>query len=338
MMINNNDNQNQTQPLPSPTPTTEQLSDEQLDLGRWLIMDILPKQLVSLVAGPSGSGKTRWLMKTLVDAWSKGQPVFEHASYPVPYVYCSADRSRRSYAYTFRKMGLNPPPPSFSSWDLNHKTLDATVAYATRNFPEARLLVIEGFGGLVPGGKMADYTAVRNFLNKASLFCEQYDITIIGVLHSPKMKAGEEYLNPRQRILGSVAWAAFSETCILIEPSGDPDKLKVEIRNLFLLPRDAKSQHFEMAFNDQGLVVEVPQDRLIEPPPDFGLDSVRSRILGQLWRSGIVPGGAFKYELFPQTLGARSKVQAELAKLITEKLVKRIDRGSYKLLKWPEAA
>jgi hypothetical protein len=306
------------------------------DKERWLIKGVVQRRLVTLVAGGSGTGKTRWLMKMITETWSKGLPVFGHESFPEPFVYCSGDRPFRSYSFTFEEMQIDINSfPNFSAFDMKMKTQDRIFTYTKEHWPETKFLIIEGYGGMVPGGKVNDYTVVNNFLNQAAVLCEKHDITLLGVVHAPKSKPGEEYVSPRQRILGSMAWSSYSEDAILIEHSPDREESEAGVRNLYLLLRNAPEEHFKMQFDGGGFLIPMPQDRSITPMPDFGPASVRSRILGQLWRSGIGPGDLFKLSLFPKSVGVRSKVSEALGVLIDDSHVKRIDKGSYRLISFP---
>src|SRR4030095_11825091 len=86
--------------------------------------------------------------------------------------------------------------------------------------------------------------------------CEQYNTTIIGILHSTKTKENERYLNPRQRIAGSVAWAAYSETILLLEPI-KPENSNDHRRTLWVLPRNAAEFTVDYTFNENGQLVEL---------------------------------------------------------------------------------
>jgi hypothetical protein len=82
-------------------------------------------------------------------------------------------------------------------------------------------------------------------------------------LHSPKMKEDAEYLNPRQRISGSVAWAAFSSTILLMEPLITEEVKTAPVRRLYVLPRNRVEFHRDYQFNSEGRLVEI-QDELME--------------------------------------------------------------------------
>src|SRR4030095_5534108 len=62
--------------------------------------------------------------------------------------------------------------------------------------------------------------------------------------------------NPRQRIAGSVAWAAYSETILLLEPI-KPENSNDHRRTLWVLPRNAAEFTMDYTFNDKGQLVEL---------------------------------------------------------------------------------
>lgn len=297
----------------------------------WIIEDLIPANLVSLVGGPSGAGKTRWLMEMIDKQWSQGHSVFGHKSFARPYVYASDDRPELSYRRTFRKMGLEASLPAFSCVDLNLETQEQVFKYAVKNFPEARVLIVEGFGGMVPQGK-GDYTSVKKFLKKSFQLCTNHNLTLIGVVHSPKMKPDEKYSNPRERVLGSMAWAAFTETIIMVEF----DEQERDLRHLTLLPRDAASQHLEMIVNEKGLLRETSKDKAKSLLQQFGEKDVRTRILSQLVKSRLNPGDTFKRILLQSvSIGSERAITKALDGLANEGTLRHLAHGQWKLEAWP---
>jgi hypothetical protein len=80
---------------------------------------------------------------------------------------------------------------------------------------------------------------------------EKAEMTIIGVVESPKLKPQERYENPRWRVSGAAAWAHYSETIFLIEPSFAKDIDKPE-RKLYVCPRNAPGMELKGAFDKHG--------------------------------------------------------------------------------------
>jgi len=198
----------------------------------WLIEKILPAREISLVAGPSGAGKTKWLLQTLI-GWKAGLPVLGQRSHPVPWIYASADRSIEGVKRNMDDMGLDfQLLPLLPAWD---ERMSLSAIFDAAKKAGARLLVIEAFGSFVdPPGRG---NQVKAFMSSVSAMLRMEDMTVIGVMESPKMKPRERYENPRQRISGVAAWGHFSETVILIEPA-HADTAGPE-RILWLCPRNA---------------------------------------------------------------------------------------------------
>jgi hypothetical protein len=216
----------------------------------FLIDKILPSREVHLLAGPSGAGKTRWLMHMLKNEWEKEIPILGHWSYPVPWCYVAADRSIESVKRTFWDIDINPSTIDIiPAWGNDRKTLPQISDEIQKR--QAKLAVIEGFTGFPDG---VNPGSVRAFLCSVQSWCDQDELTIIGVAESPKMKPQERYENPRQRISGCAAWAHYTETVMLLEPK-DVRHPKLPERNLYICPRNAKSMEVGGNFDDTGKLI-----------------------------------------------------------------------------------
>lgn len=218
-------------------------------MSEFLIDVILPKGEVNLVAGPSGAGKTRWLLNLLLD-WEMGKPVFGYDSHPVPWVYVGSDRSIKSVERTLSGMGIDPNRiDTIPAWDKEYNVNQMMDAVDKSG---AKLAVIESFGSFVEppeNGKQ-----VKAYISRMSRWCRQKEITVIGVVESPKMKPYERYENPRQRVSGAAAWGHFSETIFLVEPTDVKDP-KLPARMLYVCPRNAPGAVYESAFDEVGRLI-----------------------------------------------------------------------------------
>lgn len=222
-----------------------------------LIDDILPAREIHLIAGPSGAGKTTWLIK-MIDNWRQGMSIFGHASHPKPFMYLSLDRSQAGVRRIFDRLKVNHKNFQLFVPKANSNNQKLSLAQLLRGliktYPDVRVYFIEGFQSRTPDGKMNDYKVVAHFLLELQQICEESNITIIGVAHASKAKQDEKYLNPRERVNGTVAWAAYSETIIVVEPE-DPDDPQNVNRRVMILPRNAREQVFIME-NKDGTLVE----------------------------------------------------------------------------------
>jgi|SRR5581483_3552444 len=238
----------------SQSPATPATVDNSLK-SEYLVDAVFPTQEVHLVAGPSGAGKSTWLIK-FIDNWRQGQPFFQHASHPKPFVYLSIDRSEKSVLRIFERLQIDPK--NFRIEVLKKGTRKSHVLSVLqallKKYPDTKVFFIEGFQSKTPDGKINDYSVVANYLTSLQEFCEDNDVTIIGVAHATKTTADDRYNNPRQRILGTVAWAGYTETIILIEPF-DAENPQDSTRVVMILPRNAPERMYQAEFKN-GMLVE----------------------------------------------------------------------------------
>src|SRR5882724_4578706 len=220
----------------------------------FLVDAILPTREIHLLGGPSGSGKTRWLMG-LLQRWQMGLPVLGFKSHPVPWAYVGSDRSLLSVHRTLEDIGIDPVTIHIiPAWGKDRLTLSQIFDRAEAL--GVQLLIIEGFGGFAESDTSA---GIRLFLNAVQSYIDQSGITVWGVVESPKMKPFERYDNPRQRISGAAAWAHYTDTIFVIEPS-DPKTPTLTDRTLYVCPRNAASLEFRSTFTQNGRISFGPVD------------------------------------------------------------------------------
>lgn len=198
-----------------------------MSASAYLIDDILVQREIHLMAGVSGAGKTTWLLQSLYNDWQNGLPVLGKGSHPVPWVYIASDRSEESYHR--RLTSLKIPPQNISlvpAWDRGLTFCGVQDAIEKT---DAKLAVIEAFSSFVD--PPANYHQVKCFLQHAQRWAAKRDLTIIGVMESPKMKPYEKYEHARQRVSGVSAWSHYTETVFVIEYQ-DKDSPKTGTRIL----------------------------------------------------------------------------------------------------------
>lgn len=283
---------------------------------KYLIDGLIPEREVSLLAGPSGGSKTTWLFQTL-QLWRAGQPVHGHGSHPCPFVYISVDRSQESAEETMERVGIDPKTvPLVRGVEDDVIGIEQAMQLSRVLVPDVRFFIIDGFATLVPGGKTNDYATVAKFLRGITRMCKKHDITILGIVHAAKTKENEKYLNPRERILGSVAWAGFSETLFFIEPTA-PDNAVDKNRLLEILPRQAAQEKFELELDGRG--------RLIPSTRRVTVDNDLVAFLDQIPADGEFSAD----ELAARLRIGRTKVYSLLERLQDNSAVKRMKRGIY---------
>lgn len=266
-------------------PATKYVVEELFSVGR-----------VHLIGGPSGGGKTT-LMFQMYEAMSKGLPFLGRQTTPVKWAYIAADRSVASIHEAMRRVGVVFPVFSLVDEDLIDKDLIDLImprlTHACGHKPD--FIYIDGFTAMCPGGSLNNYILVAKWLARLARFCARTGITILGACHTTKTKEGEKFLNPRQRIAGSIAWAGFSETVVIIEP---PDESKHNRERLVsLLPRNYPEEHITLHFDKRGRLSAPDKIKHQEEVTSFLMDGIMENFgageeitLTQLWNLGEKKG------------------------------------------------
>jgi RecA-family ATPase len=227
---------------PEPQPTAAQKK-----------ADLFPRKRVHLIGGTSGAGKTTLLLQWLA-GWMKGQSALGFREDIPPMKWISYDRGPEDFQETCARIGVDPKQFNFYAPPANTfaNSLKADLAGWLDREKGVRFLIIEGIQVKTPQGKINDMTSVATFMRGLGEFCESRDLTIIGTIHAAKTHEGDRYTNPRQRLAGSVAWAGFASTVIIVEEAQEESENSA--RRIFVLPRNGKNIFFEADFKDGMLV------------------------------------------------------------------------------------
>lgn len=225
-----------------------------MESPEFLIDGILPSEEVHLLAGPSGAGKTTVLLNVIAQ-WQDELPIFGHKSHPLPYVYISCDRSRKSVTATLTRLGLQDKITRIlCRLDLPKPlTLQKVLKSAKEKYPDAQVFFIEGFQLLPASGN--EYKSTGEWLSEVTALCEHNHYTIIGVAHSPKRREDSAIIHPRESVLGSVAWAAYSDTVIYLDINENDRS-----RYMQIMPRNAPEEEHNFMFGDKGRIVWIAED------------------------------------------------------------------------------
>lgn len=288
----------------------------------FLVDEILPAREVHLIGGASGSGKTTFLFQT-IEQITNGQLVFGRQSHPAPSCYVACDRSTASIDRTLSRMNMTLAIPRLSLVENRLIIgINGVIGAAKRLVPDLRILYIDAMAVLVPDGKISDYKAVGDFLTHCTEQCNRHDLTMVGLHHATKVKEGERFLNPRQRLLGSVAWGGFSDTVMLVEPK-NPEDPTDDTRSILLLPRNAGAESYDFHFN--------PQGRLQESPAHESLSKLLDERLWPL----LQPGQLYKFEAImaltetQKLLVTNRTVRRWLDEKLSEVKIERPKKGHY---------
>jgi RecA-family ATPase len=208
-------------------------------MSDWLIEGILVKREIHLCGGISGAGKTTWLLGTLYHEWQNGLPILGHKSNPGVWAYASSDRSIESVNRRLNALGIPTGGiPVIPAWDQRMQLFDIIDAAIKL---QASLLVIESFGSFCE--PPANFYQVKEYMQRIYAWCAPRDLTVIGVMESPKMKPNERYEIARQRISGVAAWGHYAETVFMVELK-DAKSPKTGTRILTISDRNASEQTY----------------------------------------------------------------------------------------------
>jgi energy-coupling factor transporter ATP-binding protein EcfA2 len=298
---------------------------------------LFPKGGIHLIGGPSGSGKTTLVFQMYRALTSPpGSPhstFLGRTTYPAAWAYISGDRTAAKVLETQNRIGV-----SFKVFSLVDEKL-VGEDLLTRVFPRLprfygyrpNFVYIDGFTALCPNGDINNYKTVALWLAALQRFCEQKNLTLLGACHCTKTKQGEKFLNPRQRIAGSVAWAGFSDTVVIIEPPENDQN--GNLRQVSLLPRNSAAQIVNMKFNEFGTLDPVGNSSGKKAADKFILDSLMAEKLGA--------GETIYYTrlwAMAQTKGcSRSTFDRWLAKSVEDGFLDRFKKGVYVRTSKPSA-
>lgn len=248
-----------------------------------LIDDILPAREFHLWGGSSGSGKSSICLK-LLENFDKGLDIFGHKSHPVPFVYVVGDRSKAGTYRTMERLGIDPKSFPLMIAPVGSTTINGILDKVRKDFPHAKLIVIEGIAGFVPGNDINNYGVVATFCVGVTSYCTKHDVTVLGIVHSPKQKEKDRYNNPRDKVMGSGAWGGYTETLFFVE-AADPEKANAA-RKFSIHPRNAPEQYYDMEWQS-GLLVEVKKAKAGEKKTNYQVFTD--------WFSTLEPGTAFTH-------------------------------------------
>lgn len=219
----------------------------------------LAKRQVNLIAGSSGSGKTTIVFQMYAASLVGGEFLGMKVP-PIKWGYIAGDRTCESIIETQKRTGAESLK-IFSLVDQNMvgKDLAKVVIPRLPSFLGYKpdLIFVDGFTNMVPEGKFNDYGSVAFWIASLQRFCTRQDFTIWGAAHTPKMKEGERIPDPRQSVIGSVAFGAFSEDMMVIEKSFKKDQ--EDTRIVHILPRNAKEYNVRCSFQDGRIVPDLAQ-------------------------------------------------------------------------------
>jgi hypothetical protein len=220
----------------------------------FLVHPILPANELHLLGGPSGAGKTRLLFQTWRE-WRDEHRFLEWDTEtgPPETLYVAYDRSAASIAQTMQDF-----PKLDLPW-VSHRNQNISPMRLPELYPKVKLFLVDGIATQIESGKTQDYSSVSGYVRALGKCCEIHAVTFWGQMHSAKTKAHEGYENPRQKLHGSVAWAAFSDTIFILEPIEPKNPMNRE-RRLYICPRNAAECYIDYKFDDRGHLLRLTDE------------------------------------------------------------------------------
>jgi len=290
---------------------------------RWIIDQVLPIGQVCLLVGPAGVGKTTYSFD-ICDDVQEGRMIYGRAVNKTGVVIVSCDRDDDSHYDRLTSLGI--PHHRFPFFPQRDKptSIGIIIRACAAQFPWCKLLFIDGFGTLVPDGKLNDYGVVSRHLADAGALCKHFDLSILGSIHTAKAKEGEAYTSPREQALGSAAWAGFADLMIVMQRD-NPKEPADPIRRVHVCTRGAAGDFTLKYKADKELGGKlVPY----EDPIEQDLLSLMDYWLRQQPFERIIPTREFIETGKGHTI-SQSLVEKWLAKQLAEGVVTRPAKGRY---------
>lgn len=229
---------------------------------KFIVDGILPRGMVHLIAAPVGTGKTTLFMQ-LLDAIQKGGQFLGRDTFPANVVYITADRGEQETHSTIARLGLDIKMQIVSLKDSNKATVPYLEALIESVCKHDDLVIVEPLNFFLRDtnnkcGDINNFGHVSHFLLNVGRVARNNKLAIIGSLHSSKSKTGSGYAAPREKVIGSVAWTAFTSTTIIMDPV-DVNTPEDPGRTIYVLPRDEKPFTLDYVVDSDAGGLLVPQ-------------------------------------------------------------------------------
>lgn len=279
----------------------------------YLFENIFALGSVNLLAGMSGAGKTRFAFQLIEEIEQRGTLLKAQALMPVSVAYFAADRVLNDLHLTLNSMNCSLKSPIVSLYeriviieDLRLPTVNEIRGH--------NLIIIDGLDCIV--SKLTDSREVGRVLLKCSQLARAQNVAILGILGTAKVKIGEGYEHPRERLIGSSYWARLSADIFLISNNGDSDDDDNCSRLIEILPRNAAPRRISLIFDNGRLVPEIMTK------PD-GKDFALLRELPDAFTTEDIRDASERLSI------PRSTMFRAVRRMIAQGLVVRVQPGQY---------
>lgn len=291
-----------------------------------IIDTIFPPESLNLLSGGSGVGKTAFIAEWCA-RFRDAKSICWHPTITPPggIGVIVGDRAWSSHRQWFEAVGY-PDIPHYSILDDSTFNWDRLLSrpYLPQLFEACIDKLALGPGALVVvdpislfvDGNLMGFRQTAIALAHLKKVCMRRRVTVIGIVHTAKQKHDKKdrYVRPQDRILGSGAFAAFTDTTMALV---GPEELDAEYHGFGWVPHHAAAATFSFMRNpDTGLF--VPFDH---PNKEQDIDYIYSLVTESevgMRAKEIVDAAANHLEI------AKSTIYTYMHVLVTRNKIERI--------------
>jgi RecA-family ATPase len=289
------------------------------------IPGVIPFGSLCLFAAAAGAGKTIFQTEW-IGRWLTGRPICgKKTNCPTGFYYLAADRDWSTYAQAFQCAGV--PEDKIVKYVLAEDSKQNPLDWGKEsplNFLHRCIEILKPIPGsilfidpMAPLFVLGDQNRARDVaisMHFIRRMARQYNITIICNANVVKAKTDTEHKRPQDRIVGSGAFIAYTDTQIYLVEGEGPD----DPRTLGWTPRRGRAEEWQFEF-DQETKLFVPFTGLQDNGPTEETDRP-SQLLKLIPDEGIDRGDL--EELAMATFNvSRATVGRDILKLKQNRLI-----------------
>jgi hypothetical protein len=256
--------------------TSQSIKNIQTYGNRFFVYPIWPRYSLNGVIGASSSGKSRWIIPQLYDLLDAETVLDEYPVDPdnrpkiIAYIDCNRTMDE---VVSLIESGKRDPNRLILNGYIDQDNNSWSVGMLQEMIPaDCDLCYIEGISALLQKKTVVDDRAVRELRRELNVITNMYGCSFWGSFLTPKMKAGEFYINARENVSGSGIWPGVLNTEAYIVGDQNTATREVRIHTMSRLPIIQPSRFDENSdlVPYQAKLVENPSlaARLAACPPD----------------------------------------------------------------------